>query len=804
MAGVSQQTKIGEWAMHLNYTNINTAIAANNKIYVGAKSGLFIYDNSDNSVTSFSKLDGLSELNISALAYDNNLNMLVVGYNNGNVDIILENIVSNIPYIYMSSIVGSKKINNIFIYEEYAYLSCPFGVVVIDIPRMEIKETYYLSNDGTNTEVFSTYIFDENIYTESDVFLANKIVVGTSKGLFYANKYDNLLNYDNWEQNLPYSWSTKDNTKHNFDSTSITFVMGFDKKQNGGKQLTIAANIDYVTNPPPWPNTTQHSLFHLNTSMASQVPFFYVNMAVPGEIIHLDYDSSSENMLIVANDNNTEKVIILNDNLENILSINSKTILKKNQNISLVCGLFAEDYALNKNLFLGDGRLGLISAHKEDYSIDILDFIAPNGPAGVNIGAIFANKNQILFTHGAKNGQWNNLYNYQEISLFDNNYWSSSTELIDLGVFDAVSVCGNNNNVFYVGTWNSGLLEFEGSLLLNNYTPDNTSGALGSIAGTDNWARIGGVDFDENGALWMTSSQADRPLVKLYQDTWSNFLVPNLSNNIMSGKLLCASNNQKWIQLRDEGIIVAKENGKGIESKKLGIGNGLASNSVHCFEEDNNGEVWVGTSQGLSIFYFPNEIFNTNNYSAQYILIETEDGYVERLFENTEILDIKVDGGNRKWIGTKMNGVFLISDDGGQQILNFTKENSPLISNTVYDIDIMSSSGEVFFLTSGGLCSYRGNATESFNKFNAVSVFPNPVRPNYSGEIAISGLSDETNVKITNISGEIVFETTSNGGTATWSGKNFDGIKVSTGIYLFLCTSKDFEESIVKKIMIYN
>ena len=203
-------------------------------------------------------------------------------------------------------------------------------------------------------------------------------------------------------------------------------------------------------------------------------------------------------------------------------------------------------------------------------------------------------------------------------------------------------------------------------------------------------------------------------------------------------------------------------------------------------------------------FYFPNEIFSNSSYNAEYILIETEDGYVERLFENTEILDIKVDGGNRKWIATKSNGVFLVSEDGSSQTHNFTKENSPILDNTVYEIGIIEASGEVFFTTASGVCSYRSDATLSRDGFNEVVIFPNPIRRNYSGLISISGLSDKTNVKITDISGDLVFETTSFGGTATWHGKNFDGKKVNTGVYLFFCTSEDFNQSIIKKILIYN
>ena len=145
-----------------------------------------------------------------------------------------------------------------------------------------------------------------------------------------------------------------------------------------------------------------------------------------------------------------------------------------------------------------------------------------------------------------------------------------------------------------------------------------------------------------------------------------------------------------------------------------------------------------------------------------------------------------------------------MSDDGTEEVLHFTKENSPLLDNMVSDVSILHDTGEVFFVTGGGLCSYRANATRSMANFDNVSVFPNPVKKDFGGEIVITGLKDNTNVKITDVAGNLVFETFSLGGTASWNGKNFDGRRVATGVYLFLCIDDAFDKSVVKKVLIYN
>jgi hypothetical protein len=813
----TSQVPVGQWDIHLNYSNANTVLEVDNIIYVGTKSNLYAYDRDDYGIEIFSVLNGLSSMDISALAHSPEHNLLIIGYRDGNIDLLTNGSVINIPYINMTNTLSEKTINHIFVDDNLAYLSCLFGLVILDIEKSEIKETCYFSNNGINTTVFESFVFDDSIYTPADNFLANKVFVGTSSGLYYANKNDNLLDFSVWQRDSRISFGQGDNDDIiSLEEVSIVQVDGVDLKENGGKRLSIGTDLDYEKMDIPLNNGVKYNFFEFNT-IAYTEPFspslnlFVVNSEVPGEMIDLKYNTNTNYAVTVTNDNFTEKVIVLGEcgkdcfdqhSLKNLLSKNTSEINDLNTATNIKSAVLSEDYANNQMVFLGSEKFGLIRGKNSWYDLREISIIAPNGPAAIDQGSIFAHENSILFTHGGITSSWNNTYNYQELSLYKNYMWSQSNQLVDLNIYDAITLSGDpvDENRYFVGTWNSGLLEIIDDSLVNVY---NTENSLLQSANEEGWIRIGGLDYDNNNVLWITNSQAEKPLVRFYNNEWQQFTIPNLSTSSMSGDIVCTKNNQYWIQLRNEGLIVAKEQGGGMISKKLGTLNGLASQTVNCFAEDHDGVMWVGTAQGLSVCFNTNSVFNSN-YNADYILIETTDGYVERLFENTNILDIEVDGANRKWVATSNNGVFLMSEDGTEEILHFTKENSLLLDNMVSDVSILNNTGEVFFVTGRGLCSYRANATRSREEFDNVTVFPNPVPKDFWGEIVISGLKDNTNVKITDIAGNLVFETFSLGGTATWNGKNFDGRNVSTGVYLFLCVDDLFDKSVVKKVLIYN
>jgi ligand-binding sensor domain-containing protein len=239
-------------------------------------------------------------------------------------------------------------------------------------------------------------------------------------------------------------------------------------------------------------------------------------------------------------------------------------------------------------------------------------------------------------------------------------------------------------------------------------------------------------------------------------------------------------------------------------TKKLSTvpGNGnLPSANIYCLAEDKDGDIWVGTDKGIAVFYSPDNILNGGD--AQQIFVE-EDNKTQILLETELISAIAVDGGNQKWIGTRSNGIYLFSSDGQKQIHHFTDDNSPLFSNSILDIEIDGKTGEVFIATEKGMVSFQNTIIEPFEKFEEVYCYPNPVKPDYSGPVLIHGMMDNAVVKIVDVAGNLVYETTANGGQAIWYTKNLKGSRVSSGVYAVLAATKDGAQKTVTKILVIN
>jgi hypothetical protein len=227
-------------------------------------------------------------------------------------------------------------------------------------------------------------------------------------------------------------------------------------------------------------------------------------------------------------------------------------------------------------------------------------------------------------------------------------------------------------------------------------------------------------------------------------------------------------------------------------------------NDVYSIAEDKEGAIWIGTSKGVALYSNPSRIWDSETMYATQPSLDLNDGVYHPLLATETVTAIAVDGANRKWFGTKESGVFLISENGEKEVLHFTEDNSPLLSDEINAIAINQKSGEVFFGTDKGLVSYQGDAISGKSTYDNVYVYPNPVRETYDGPITVTGLIENSDIKITDISGNLVFKTTSLGGQAVWDGTNLNGNRVKTGVYLVFCNDEFGEETHITKLLFIN
>ncbi len=434
-------------------------------------------------------------------------------------------------------------------------------------------------------------------------------------------------------------------------------------------------------------------------------------------------------------------------------------------------------------------------------------FYIPNGPASKITWSMTMANQKLYVAGGALTSQGNPLFSSNGMYVFNDNQWENRNyrntknfnKVADILRIAVDPVSGHA----FIGTYGWGLAEYYDGDIQVIYSKDNSS-LQGSVIGDSQYVNIRGLAFDADNNLWISNFSAFYPLsVRKANGKWKSYdLGTGSSRNV--GQLVVDQAGQKWITLpKDGGLIVFDENQQGLKYRKLTTAEGqgaLPSEYVRSIAVDLNGRIWIGTDDGIGIFYSPEWVFSGQNYDAQKVWVDNgdESGY---LLSAITVTAIAVDGANNKWLGTR-NGVYYVSDDGTEIFNHFTKENSPLPDNYIRDIAVNQQSGEVFFGTDAGIVSYRGSAVAGGSKHGDVYAYPNPVRPGYTGNIAIRGLVRDANVIITDLPGNMVFETTAEGGQANWDGKNFDGEDVKSGVYLIFSSNEDGTETFVTKILI--
>jgi hypothetical protein len=386
--------------------------------------------------------------------------------------------------------------------------------------------------------------------------------------------------------------------------------------------------------------------------------------------------------------------------------------------------------------------------------------------------------------------------------------------------FVSIAVDPFDSNHYFATSYSSGLYEFRDTTLVKWH--NSTNSGLKELGNDRMYHMTDGIKFDAIGNLWALNSNSPEGIHVLKKDgNWVNYnyqearSLPNMKSILISNQ----NANQKWVNCSryTPGLLIFDDKGTldnmNDDSKRFiesfndtdNEGGKISPALFYCLAQDHNGVVWCGTDEGPLLFYNTNKAFDSD-YTCSRVKIPRSDGtgLADYLLQSDKVKAIAIDGANRKWLGTENSGVYLMSENGQETLQHFTETNSPLLSNDIMSIAINPITGEVFFGTSSGLVSYQSNAVDASETFTNVHAYPNPVREDYNGIITITGLVKDTQVKITDLNGNLICQTTSNGGIATWNGKNINGNKVSTGIYLVICANQDGTQSAITKIMVIN
>lgn len=756
----AQTIGIGEWRTHLPYGKVISVAVADELIYAATPYEMFTYNTIDNRMERFGKIKGLSDVGISKIAFDKTLGILLIAYTNTNIDLIRKDgSIINISDIKDKDILGNKTINNILFINEYAYLSCGFGIVVVDIKKEEIYDTYYIGPEGGALNILDMTINDTSFFAASE------------SGIYYADRNSlNLADYNQWHKDgrLIYP-HLKYNLVEYFDGRLfINYFSGAYKQDT--MFVWDGSSWDYFSKL----NTNQHFQMKVVDNYFLLVNRSSVDVYTEGMV--LDY-----------------------------------TIWKPGEKSTTPN---AADRDEAGNVWVGDNFIGLIKTANNGWTGE---FIKPNGPGSTNVFALDAGGPNVWVASGGRESDWSKLYIRDGVFSFIDDSWSTHNKSNETA-FDTVSdmVCvkvdPSDPNIAYVGTWQGGLFKFVDNALETVFTDNNSS--LQRRVANKKQILISGLDFDDVNNLWVANTSApDLLSVMKTNGEWRSFNLGGSYTGIDIGDLMVDKFNQKWMLMRSAGFILVFSDNNTIDNPSDDVSrvlNGSANHGaipgskVYSLASDMDGEVWIGSDEGISVIYSPENIFKSGaSFDAQQILVPRNDGsgLADILLETEIVTCITVDGNNQKWIGTERTGVFLLSQDGLVEIHHFTTENSPLLSNNITGITI-NDDGEVFFGTSNGIISFRGSATPEPEPGSRIYAYPNPVREDYTGLIAIKNVAVNASVKITDSYGNLVYETRSEGGQAIWDGNNFSGRQAVSGVYLVFVSNKDGSETMVTKILV--
>lgn len=735
------------WKGYFSYNEIVDVESASDAVFAATQNAVFSKAIASSDLKIFNSINGLKPESITTIHHSQTANKTFAGNTNGLLLIINSDgsvstkvdIINEVPVP-----PNKKKINDFYEHEGKLYIATDYGISVMDVATSEFIITYFIGTSGEETEVLQTTVLNNQIYAVTRSF-------GIRKGDL-ANP--NLYDFSQWQT---------------FDTGFWGGIVTFNNE-------LVAMNADAKT-------------YRYNGTSFQQV----LNQTQAGLKI-----KTNGTELIVTTQNH---VFVLNQAYSQIAHITQ---------IPNYNAIFKAATVVNGILYIGTEKDGLFSAALTNPSV--FEAMSPSGPVRNYIFRVKKAPNYLWAVYG----DYSRDYNPYALDEFGISKFSTDNgwELIPYNdLFQAKSISDivinpNNPNQVYATSYFSGLLKIENEnieLFNNTNTGPNGLESL-VVPGSPSYVdiRINSPAFDKDGNLWLTNAFVDKAIKVLRSNgQWQSYNLADVAPTASTGRygpMAIDKNRTKWIPTLNDGLIAFNENYNNKFIVVNSINGNLADNDVRCVAVDNRNQLWIGTFAGLRVVSVDRFISETE-LTVNSIIIQEGD-LAQELFYQQTILDIAVDGANRKWVSIADGGVFLVSSDGQETIYRFTKNNSPLPSDNINDIEIDGVSGEVFFATDKGMVSFLGTSTKPSDSLSDVFVYPNPVRPNFVGTVKISGLTDKANVKITDIEGNLVYETTAAGGTIEWDTKAFGKYKVASGVYMIFVASEDATDSTVKKVMI--
>ena len=741
---VVSQVAIGEWSSHISYNKIISVARSSKAVYAASEQGVQVYHEEENNLQTFSTVNGLTEANISEIYYSSANEMLFVGYNTGNLDVLKNQDVTNYPQIYDQSYYAQKSINHIIDFEGKILLAADFGIVEFFPGTGRFGDTYNVENGQ---------IIPVNELTSTENFL----YAATNQGIYFAEKNSVLTNPSNWSR--------------------MGFLTEFDQSFN---------TIDVFDNKL---------------------------------IVNYHNEPGKDKVYAITNNSGEQLITGAENKVNKVFSSGGKLYIASNNAVSIYDSQFSEKetikqtslgdlnpitvYKENASLWIGDSELGLIKRNSNGQ----FQSYKKNGPSGNDLFRVESSNGTVFFTGGGYNGNYKKNGSSAQLSVFKERRWENY-KLNNIEDLTSIAIDPGNVTHKYTGSWGDGLIE------VGKFEPVNVYDESNSVLTTSNDGdvRVRNLFFDDEKNLWMINHQTQHPVVvKSADGNWVKHEYDLLAHELI-GNMISTENGfiygflpqKKSVFVIDDNNTPATTEDDVVEIKKPVDKNGTfydyKSDDIYAIAEDLTGYIWIATEAGILVETNPSGYFQEDSFQPARLRI-SEDGNSGYMLRDHIVTDIVVDPGNRKWFATERSGIFLFSEEGDQMLHHFSEKNSPLLSNKVLDIELEEKNGELFIVTKKGVISYRTEANESKDDFKDAYVFPNPVKPDYEGPVTITGLIDGVNVKITDISGNLVYETVAEGGQAIWHGKDLSGRKVSSGVYLVFITNEDGSKTHIEKIL---